>query len=250
LALARVECQRYRVAGGTCATPELDRGIDEVPPTLAHMSVLTVAVVAAGYLLGTFPTAVLVGRRHGFDPTATGSGNPGASNTARIGGMRAGAAVLVGDAGKGILAAALGYAADGRALAWFAGAAAVAGHLWPATRRFRGGKGVATAAGVALVCAPLAGLTLAVLFAVLVTLTGKAAIGSIALAVLLPAGVAVSGQRAVEIGVAAAIGLVVVARHRTNIARLLDGSESVVRRRDPAPGEQACTTKGSARKGG
>jgi glycerol-3-phosphate acyltransferase PlsY len=203
------------------------------------MSALAIAVVALGYLLGTFPTAQLVGRRLGFDPTATGSGNPGASNAARVGGMRAGAAVLLGDAGKGALAAGLGYVADGRTLAWFAGAAAVAGHLWPATRRFRGGKGVATAAGVALVCAPLAALPLAALFAVLVKVFGKAAIGSIALAVLLPVGVAALGQRAVEVVVAAVLGLVVVLRHRSNIARLLDGSESVVRTTDPAPGEQA-----------
>lgn len=203
------------------------------------MSVLAVAVVVVGYVLGTFPTAVLVGRRHGFDPTTAGSGNPGASNATRVGGMRAGAVVLLGDAGKGVLAAGLGYVVDGRALAWAAGAAAVAGHLWPVTRRLRGGKGVATAAGVALVCAPLVALPLAVVFAVLVKVTGRAAIGSIALAVLLPLGVLVRGQRWYEVVVAAAIGLVVVVRHRTNIVRLLDGTESVVRDRGRAPGGQA-----------
>lgn len=200
------------------------------------MSVLAVAVVVVGYALGTFPTAVLVGRRHGFDPTTSGSGNPGASNATRVGGMRAGAVVLLGDAGKGALAAGLGHLVDGRALAWFAGAAAVAGHLWPVTRGLRGGKGVATAAGVAFVCAPLAAVPLAVVFVALVKVTGKAAIGSIALAVLLPLGVAALGQRWFEVVVAAAIGLVVVVRHRTNIARLLDGSESVVRDRTAGPG--------------
>ena len=202
------------------------------------MSVLAVAVVVVGYVLGTFPTAVLVGRRQGFDPTTAGSGNPGASNATRVGGMRAGALVLIGDAGKGALAAGLGHVVDGRALAWFAGAAAVAGHLWPVTRGLRGGKGVATAAGVALVCAPLAALPLAVVFVLLVKLTGKAAIGSIALAVLLPLGVLALGQRWFEVAVAAAIGLVVVVRHRTNIARLLDGSESVVRERAPGQGDR------------
>lgn len=203
------------------------------------MSALAVAVVAVAYVLGTFPTAVLVGRRHGFDPTATGSGNPGASNAARVGGVRAGAAVLLGDAGKGALAAGLGYVVDGRTLAWLAGAAAVAGHLWPVTRGLRGGKGVATAGGVAIVCAPLAAVPLGVLFAVLVKLTGKAAIGSIALAVLLPVAVAALGQSGLEVGVAAAVSLVVVVRHRGNIARLIDGSEAVVRGDDPAREEQA-----------
>lgn len=203
------------------------------------MSVLAAAVVVVGYVLGTFPTAVLVGRREGFDPTATGSRNPGASNAARVGGVRAGAVVLLGDAGKGALAAGLGHLVDGRALAWFAGAAAVAGHLWPVTRGFRGGKGVATAGGVAIVCAPLAAAVLGVLFAVLVKVTGKAAVGSIVLAVLLPVAVAVLGQRGIEVAVAAVIGAVVVARHRSNIARLIDGSESAVRGDRSAPGEQA-----------
>jgi glycerol-3-phosphate acyltransferase PlsY len=203
------------------------------------MSGPAVLVVVVGYVLGMFPTAQLVGRRHGFDPTATGSGNPGASNAARLGGMRAGAIVLLGDAGKGVIAAGLGYVVDGRTLGWFAGAAAVAGHLWPATRGLRGGKGVATAAGAALVCAPLAILPLAVLFALLVKVTGKAAIGSITLAVLLPVVVAVLGQPAVEVAVAAAIGLVVVVRHRSNIGSLLDGSDPLWPRRDHAPGEQA-----------
>ena len=203
------------------------------------MSVPAVVVVAVGYVLGTFPTAVLVGRRKGFDPTATGSGNPGASNTVRVGGMRAGALVLLGDAGKGALAAGLGHAVDGRQLAWLAGAAAVAGHLWPAPRGFRGGKGVATAGGVARVCAPLAAVVLGVLFGLLVKVSGKAAIGSIALAVLLPVGLAALGQRALEVAVAAAIGRVVVVRHRSNIARLIDGSESAVRGDGPVPGEQA-----------
>jgi glycerol-3-phosphate acyltransferase PlsY len=194
------------------------------------MSVLAVAVVIAGYALGTFPTAVLVGRRRGFDPTTTGSGNPGASNATRIGGKRAGALVLLGDAGKGAVAAGLGYAMDGRTLAWFAGAAAVAGHLWPVTRGLRGGKGVATAAGVAAVCAPLAALPLAPVFILLVKRTGQAAVGSLALAVLLPPCLVVLGQEPVEVAVAAAIGLVVVVRHRSNIAQLLDGTDAASER--------------------
>ncbi len=235
MALARIECQRYRLACPGCPTGGAVAGAAYARP----VSALAIAAVVAGYVLGTFPTAVLVGRRKGFDPTATGSGNPGASNAARVGGMRAGAAVLLGDAGKGALAAGIGYLVDGRTLAWLAGAAAVAGHLWPVTRRLRGGKGVATAGGVSIVCAPLAALVLGALFAVLVKVSGKAAVGSIALAVLLPVGVAVLGQRAVEVAVAAAIGSVVVVRHRSNIARLMDGSESAVRSGPPGPGEQA-----------
>lgn len=194
-------------------------------------AVVAAAVVLAGYALGTFPTAVLVGRRQGFDPTAAGSGNPGASNVTRIGGARAGALVLLGDAGKGALAAGLGYVVDGRTLAWFAGAAAVAGHLWPVTRRFRGGKGVATAAGAGLVCAPLAAVAMGLVFAVLVKLSGRAAVGSIAIAALFPVAVAALGQSAVEVAVATAVAVVIIVRHRSNIQRLLEGSESRVRSR-------------------
>jgi len=189
---------------------------------------VVVAVVVVAYLLGTFPTAVLVGRRRGFDPTTAGSGNPGASNATRVGGKRAGALVLLGDVAKGAIAAGLGLAVDGRLLAWLAGAAAVAGHLWPATRRLRGGKGVATAGGAALVAAPLAALPLIVVFAVLVKVTGRAAIGSIAISALLPVGVALAGRPWQEVAVAAAIGAVVILRHHENIARLLRGEESTV----------------------
>lgn len=187
------------------------------------------AVVVMGYLVGTFPTAQLVGRRMGFDPTKSGSGNPGASNTTRVGGARAGALVLVGDAGKGVLAAGLGYAIDGRTLAWLAGAAAVAGHMWPVTRRLRGGKGVATAAGVGVVCAPLGFLALGVVFAVVAKILDMAAPASILVAVLMPVGVWTLGQSGLEIAVAGGIGLAIVVRHRENIRRLIDGTESNVR---------------------
>lgn len=188
-----------------------------------------VLMVVAAYLIGTFPTAHLVGRRLGFDPTAAGSGNPGASNTTRIGGARAGAMVLLGDAGKGVIAAGCGYAVDGRTLAWLAGAAAIAGHMWPVTRGLRGGKGVATVAGVGLVCAPLGFLVLGVLFAAIAKALDMAAPASITVAALMPVGVWALGQRGIEIAVAAAIGVAIIVRHADNIRRLIDGTESNVR---------------------
>lgn len=211
-------------ASGADWSPTYDRGMTDVAG-----AALALAVVLVAYAIGTFPTAQIVGRRLGFDPTTTGSGNPGASNTTRIGGMRAGAVVLAGDAGKGALAAGVGYVADGRTLAWLAGATAIAGHMWPVTRRLRGGKGVATVAGVGLVCAPLGFIPLALVFALIVKVGRKAAVGSIVVAALIPVVVALLGQSAVEIAISAAVGLAIIVRHRTNIQRLLAGTETGLR---------------------
>ena len=104
-------------------------------------------VVVAAYLLGTFPTAALIGRMTGHDPTAEGSGNPGATNVLRTSGRGAGVAVLAVDVAKGALAVGLGLLVGDHTLGVIAGAAAVLGHVAPVGRRFRGGKGVATAAG-------------------------------------------------------------------------------------------------------
>lgn len=191
--------------------------------------VVGVLVVLAAYALGTFPTAQLVGRWLGFDPTTTGSGNPGASNSTRVGGWRAGAFVLAGDLGKGAIAAAAGLLVDGRALGWLAGAAAVAGHMWPAQRSLRGGKGVATAAGVGLVCEPIMTLALGLVFVVVVKATSIAALGSIVISALLPAALLLLGRPAIEVATGACIGLAVIVRHQTNIRRLFRGEESSVR---------------------
>ena len=101
-------------------------------------------------------------------PTREGSGNPGATNVLRVAGRRAGAIALVGDLLKGAVPAAVGWAVGGHGLGVACGVAAVVGHVLPATRRFRGGKGVATAAGMAVVLFPAAAAVAAVGFAVAV----------------------------------------------------------------------------------
>lgn len=185
------------------------------------MSGLVVAaVVMAAYAIGTFPTALLVGKQLGFDPTSSGSGNPGTSNTMRVGGRRAGLMVLVGDLGKGMIAAGIGVWIGGHPLGWAAGAAAVAGHVWPATRGFRGGKGVASAAGVGVVCFPLAMAGLAVLFGLCVWLTGRAAVGSLTAALLMPIVMAATGRPGVEVALAAAVAVAIVLRHRANLVEI------------------------------
>ncbi|MGV3758397.1 MAG: glycerol-3-phosphate acyltransferase [Actinomycetota bacterium] len=181
-------------------------------------------LVVPAYLLGTFPTAILVGRRRGRDVTAEGSGNPGASNTLRTMGRRAGALVLLGDLGKGALAAGVGLLV-GRGVGVACGLAAVLGHVAPVTRRFRGGKGVATAAGMAAVLVPVVAATLALVWAVTAKLTGTASKASIAIALGFPVGAALVGRPAAEVAAFAACGALVVARHRDNLGRIRRGEE-------------------------
>jgi acyl phosphate:glycerol-3-phosphate acyltransferase len=185
-------------------------------------------VVAGAYVLGAFPTAALVGRRSGFDPAGSGSGNPGASNSFRLGGARAGALVLLGDVGKGAIAAGLGLAVDGRGLGVAAGAAAVLGHVAPATRRFRGGKGVATAVGMIAVLDPIAALAGGVVWAVTVAVTRTAALASIAMVVVAVVAVAATGRPMWEVATFAMVAVLVIVRHRGNLARLRRGEESLI----------------------
>lgn len=183
------------------------------------------AVVTLGYCLGMLPTAMLVARRTGRDPTVEGSGNPGATNTTRISGRGAGFVVLLGDVAKGAVAAGVGLAVGGRALGLAAGAAAVVGHIFPVTRSFRGGKGVATASGMAAVLYPLVSVVLVVVLGVVYRVTGKMSVASLTIAVLLPIGVALRGRPGWEVAGVAALSLLVFVRHRENIRRLLGGSE-------------------------
>ncbi|MGH9185090.1 MAG: glycerol-3-phosphate 1-O-acyltransferase PlsY [Acidimicrobiales bacterium] len=191
------------------------------------MGTIIVAAVAivVSYLIGTFPTALLVGRRSGFDPTAGGSGNPGATNAYRLGGRRAGAVVLVGDLVKGLGPTLAGLALAGRPLAAACGTAAVVGHVFPITRRFRGGKGVATGAGMVLGLWPLAFPVAVALFVVVAAATRKVSLASFIAALVLPVAVALIGYPVSEIVVLVLLAVVVIVRHRDNLSRLVRGEE-------------------------
>lgn len=186
---------------------------------------MTGVLVLGGYFLGTVPTALVVGRRVGHDPTAEGSGNPGATNVYRLAGRGAGLAVALVDLAKGAVPAAVASSVVGRPGADVVWLAAVAGHVWPVTRRFRGGKGVATAGGGGLVLAPVAGLVCLGLFALAVATVRIAAVGSLAMAVAYPLLLAVLGRPGDEVAVAVVVGLILVVRHRSNLARLVRGEE-------------------------
>lgn len=186
---------------------------------------LVVLLATAGYFIGTFPSAIMVAKANGIDITAVGSGNPGASNVARALGMRKGAYVYGLDAVKGAVATGLGLAIFGNAAAFWCAAAAVIGHVYPITRRFAGGKGVATASGAMLVVHPFISLGLLFLWAVLSKTTKKASVSSLIITVLLPVCIAAAGAPGWEVGATIGIGVLVVIRHIPNLRRLRSGLE-------------------------
>jgi glycerol-3-phosphate acyltransferase PlsY len=192
-------------------------------------------LIPVAYLLGTFPSAVLVARAGGHDVLREGSGNPGASNVARLMGWKAGLLVMVADFAKGALAAGAGLALDGHRGAYLLGIAAVLGHMLPATRRFKGGKGVATGGGVLVVLFPLIVVALGVVWFLIARVLKRASIGSLVIAVAFPLAVWLTGGSALDIAVISALAVVVVLRHASNLRRLVRGEEHTLGRPGDAP---------------
>jgi glycerol-3-phosphate acyltransferase PlsY len=191
------------------------------------------ALVGA-YLIGSLDFAVVVARAHGVDIHSVGSGNPGTSNVLRTLGRGPAAMVLLGDALKGVIAAAIGWLAVGAGdpanepIAFAAGFLAVLGHCYPIMHRFKGGKGVATSAGVLLFTLPVAAFILAAVWALIAKVFKVASIASlVAVAMTIPLALWQGTSGAALLWLAAIIVLV-VARHAPNIRRMISGSEQRV----------------------
>ena len=189
------------------------------------------ALVLLSYLLGSIPTSYIIGKYlHGIDLRRHGSGNLGATNAFRVLGVKSALPVVLVDIGKGFLPTWLFPRLVGAGLGWTLafGAAAILGHMFSVWVRFRGGKGMATGAGVFLALAPWAVLAGLVLWLALTFGTGYVSVGSVAAALALPALVALTPHRG-GWGVfwfSLALGLFVVWAHRGNIGRLLRGEEN------------------------
>ena len=190
--------------------------------------------VLAAYLAGSLPTSYVVGRAFGgVDLQRKGSGNLGATNVYRALGMRVAVPVGLVDIAKGWLPAWAfpmldGVPADGWAVGY--GAAAILGHTFSCWVRFRGGKGVATAAGAFLALSPLAVLAALLVWVLVLAARGIVSLASIAAAVALPAAAmvldALAGSRDTWVtGFAFLAGGFIVWAHRSNIGRLLRGEE-------------------------
>jgi len=194
-----------------------------------------IVIAVTAYLLGSIPAGYLVARAKGIDIRSVGSGNIGATNVFRILGKPAGILVLVGDGLKGFAACAwladfvvqLFAVAPGQIgnLRIVAGICAVLGHNYTCWLKFKGGKGIATSAGVYFALAPLAaGIALGA-WIVMFALSRYVSVASIVAAAALPTAVWLT-KDSVFLGiVTTALGLLAIYKHKGNIQRLLNGTE-------------------------
>lgn len=191
----------------------------------------------ASYLVGAIPTSYLVVRLvKGQDLRRLGSGNLGATNLYRVLGWRYAVPVGLFDMLKGALPVLVfaPRAGGGAVTALGLGAAAVIGHVFPVFLGFRGGKGVATGAGVVLGLAPLAFLAAFVTWALVVKVSGYVSLGSVlAAAVLPPAVFLLHPDRRPMIGLFILLALLIILLHRKNIGRLVSGTENRFGRQSP-----------------
>jgi glycerol-3-phosphate acyltransferase PlsY len=183
-------------------------------------------VIVCGYLLGSVPFAFLLARVGGVDIRVAGSGNVGAANVARMTGTRRGLAVLLLDVAKGTAAVWLAEVAGvGVAARTAAGVAAVVGHVYPVWLRFHGGKGVAVACGVFSMLAPAVTAAAAVVFTAVVWATRYVSLGSVVATAIVPPTAYWLGASTTVVSGAAAVAILIVFRHRSNLARIRAGTE-------------------------
>ena len=195
-----------------------------VPVTL-----IPIIWIVGAYLLGSISFGILVSKAFGLpDPRTVGSGNPGATNVLRSGKKMAAALTLLGDALKGWLAVWLALQSD--MVMWVVASVGVAvfmGHLYPIFYKFKGGKGVATALGVMLAISPWLGLAALLTWVVVFAISRYSSLGAIVAAALAPvyAWYILSPYKDFIITVVI-MSVFLIWRHRTNIQKLLAGTES------------------------
>jgi acyl phosphate:glycerol-3-phosphate acyltransferase len=183
--------------------------------------------LVAAYLIGAIPVGYVIARlTGGGDIRASGSGSIGATNVLRTLGKGPAIATLVGDIVKGFVAVSVARAFDASP-AWVAAGAvlAIVGNCWPVFLGFRGGKGMATGFGAFLALAPLATLPAALVFAVVVATFRYVSLGSVMAVLCLPIGMLPLGYPRPFVAAAVATTIIIVYRHRENVARLFKGSE-------------------------
>jgi glycerol-3-phosphate acyltransferase PlsY len=202
--------------------------------------VILILDLVVAYLIGAFPSSVVLGKLlRGVDVRHVGSGNAGTTNAWRVLGWRIGLAVLAIDTAKGALAAAVvpRMAAGGLPIGFaaasiFCGIAAVLGHIFPVYIGFRGGKGVATAAGMLVAVAPIPVAIALGVFVLAITASGWVSLGSLLGAWTVPVAAALLPPSRDEISyplllaLACGLAVLITVTHRANLRRLLRGDEA------------------------
>jgi acyl phosphate:glycerol-3-phosphate acyltransferase len=189
---------------------------------------IAIVVIVISYFLGTFPSAAIVAGRKNLDITTVGSGNPGASNVIRNLGWKTGLAVFLMDMAKAALAVGLAWitTSDQRSpLSYVCLFAAIIGHSYPVTRKFKGGKGVACGGGGMFMLFPLTSLVLFTSWFVLTKATRKASIASLAISIALPFGISWEMAENWEIAATLALVAFIIAKHLPNLRRLKSHEE-------------------------
>jgi len=193
---------------------------------------LIVFCCIAGYLLGSLNSSLIVGKLYGVDVRQHGSGNAGATNTLRTLGKKAAILVTLGDVLKGIVACILGWfftrnIAGGEYGLMATGMGAILGHNWPLYFKFKGGKGVLTSFAVVIMLDIKVSIVLLLFFVIVVAISRFISLGSIASAGVFPIVAFIHKPHDMAyIAFALMFGILVIARHKMNISRILNGSES------------------------
>jgi glycerol-3-phosphate acyltransferase PlsY len=216
-------------------------------PRFRFVEIFSYVITAlAAYLLGSIPTGYLVAKAKGIDIRSVGSGNIGATNVFRILGKTAGIFVLLADAAKGFLACwaiprivfqMAGWHVNStaelevyfRIFEWHsivAGIAAILGHNYTCFLKFKGGKGIATTAGVLIALAPKPLLIVLVIFILVLVTTRYMSLASITAAFCLPLAVWFLHGSPTMIGITGFLGALAIYKHKANIKRLLNGTEN------------------------
>jgi glycerol-3-phosphate acyltransferase PlsY len=206
-----------------------------------------ILVVVIAYLLGSIPTGFLVAKAKGVDIRTVGSGNIGATNVFRILGTPAGIFVMLADAAKGWLAVFFVAPLVGRwffpdasplSMEWFhlcAGIAAILGHNYTCWLHFKGGKGIATSAGVLLALVPVPLLIILSVWIIVFALTRYVSLASICASFTLPFASCLVHKSLKLIIVTACLAALAIYKHRANIQRLLKGTEHRIEFKKPSP---------------
>ncbi len=201
-----------------------------------------IACILIGYVFGLFQTGFLYGKLNHIDIREHGSGNSGTTNALRTLGWKAGAITFVGDCLKCIAAVVVVRLIFGwnheiaTLLSMYAGAGAVLGHNYPFYLKFKGGKGIATTAGLVMSTSPFMTISLLIIFVVVVATTKYVSLGSLVIAFLMLVEAIVMGQMGLFdltaphlyefYGVIAFLAVLAFVRHRQNIVRLIQGTEN------------------------